>query len=111
MLETHNIFRNLKGGLFADATFESGFGAATLPFVGFGAAFLDYDNDGDLDLAVANGDVIDNVARLRDSTSYEQLNLLLRNDGTGRFASVGPRSGSGFALKKASRALATGDLD
>jgi hypothetical protein len=92
-------------------TFTSGVGEATLPYVGFGTAFFDYDNDGDLDLAVANGDVIDNVKLLRDTSSYEQLNLLLRNDGTGKFASVGPMSGPGFALKKASRALAVGDLD
>ena len=43
--EAHSVFRNLGGGLFADATFESGVGPATLPFLGFGALFLDYDND------------------------------------------------------------------
>jgi hypothetical protein len=109
--QTHSLYRNLGKGLFTDATFASGVGEATLPYVGFGAAFLDYDNDGDLDLSVANGDVIDNVKLVRDTSSYEQLNLLLRNDGTGRFTSVGPSSGPGFALKKASRALAAGDLD
>src|SRR5215510_5885087 len=109
--QTHNLYRNLGKGLFADVTFPSGVGEATLPFVGFGAVFLDYDNDGDLDLSIANGDVIDNIKRLRDSTSYEQLNLLLQNDGTGKFTSVGPTSGPGFALKKPSRALVTGDLD
>ena len=50
-LEAHTLFRNLGKGLFDDATFPSGIGPATLPYVGFGAAFLDYDNDGDLDLA------------------------------------------------------------
>jgi enediyne biosynthesis protein E4 len=109
--QTHSLYKNLGKGLFANVTFASGVGEATLPYVGFGAAFLDYDNDGDLDLAVANGDVIDNVKLLRDTSSYEQLNLLLRNDGTGKFTSVGPASGPGFALKKASRALAVGDLD
>lgn len=109
--QTHSLYKNVGKGLFANVTFPSGLGEATLPFVGFGTAFLDYDNDGDLDLAIANGDVIDNIKRLRDSTSYEQLNLLLRNDGTGKFTSVGPVSGPGFALKKPSRALATGDLD
>ena len=109
--QTHSLYQNLGKGLFNNVTFLSGVGEVTLPYVGFGTAFLDYDNDGDLDLSIANGDVIDNIKRLRDSTSYEQLNLLLRNDGTGKFTNVGPASGSGFALKKASRALATGDLD
>lgn len=109
--QTHSLYKNIGKGLFEDVTFASGVGEATLPYVGFGAVFLDYDNDGDLDLAVANGDVIDNVELLQGHRSYEQLNLLLRNDGTGRFTSVGPASGPGFALKKASRALAVGDLD
>jgi hypothetical protein len=109
--QTHSLYKNLGRGLFANVTFASGIGEATLPYVGFGAAFFDYDNDGDLDLAVANGDVIDNVKLVRDTSSYEQLNLLLRNDGTGKFTSVGSVSGPGFALKKASRALAVGDLD
>src|SRR5262249_50723017 len=95
----------------ADATFASGIGEATLPYAGWGVAFFDYDNDGDLDLAVANGDVIDNAKLVRNDASYEQLKLLLRNDGTGKFTSVGPASGPGFALKKAGRALAVGDLD
>jgi enediyne biosynthesis protein E4 len=109
--QTHNLYRNLGKGLFADVTFESGVGEATLPFVGFGAVFFDYDNDTDLDLAIANGDVIDNVSLFRDSTSYEQRNLLLQNDGMGKFRDVGPRSGPGFALKKPSRALSAGDID
>ena len=86
--QTHSLYRNLGKGLFANVTFESGVGEATLPFVGFGTAFLDYDNDSDLDLTIANGDVIDNVKLLRDNTSYEQLNLLLRNDGTGKFRAL-----------------------
>jgi hypothetical protein len=109
--ETHSLFRNMGKGLFANVTFESGVGQATLPFVGFGTAFFDYDNDGDLDLAIATGDIIDNVKLFRDDTTYEQRNLLLQNDGSGRFHDVGPTSGPGFALKKVSRTLAVGDLD
>ncbi len=109
--QTHNLYINLGGGLFMDATFESGAGEATLPFVGFGTVFFDYDNDGDLDIAVANGDVIDNVAEFRDSTSYPQRNLLLENDGAGRFEDVGPDRGTGFALEKVGRGLAAGDVD
>ena len=109
--QTHSLYRNLGKGLFDNITFPSGIGKATLPFVGFGTAFFDYDNDTDLDLAIANGDVIDNIDDLKDQRSYKQLNLLLQNDGSGKFKEVGAASGPGFALKKASRALAVGDID
>jgi hypothetical protein len=109
--QTHNLYRNTAPGLFDDMTFESGLAEATLPFVGFGVAFLDYDNDGDLDLAIANGDVLDNVGEFREGASYHQRNLLLRNDGRGLFEEVGSLAGPGFALSQVSRALATGDLD
>ena len=109
--ETHSLYRNQGKGQFANVTFESGLGQATLPFVGFGAAFLDYDNDMDLDLAIANGDIIDNVTLFNDSTTHEQRNLLMQNDGSGKFHDVGPASAPGFALKKVSRTLAVGDLD
>jgi hypothetical protein len=111
MLETHNLFRNLRGGLFADATFESGFGAATLPFVGFGAAFLDYDNDGELDLAIANGHVLDNADYFTPKATYAQRNLLFHNEGGARLKEVGRTSGPGFAIVKVSRGLAAGDID
>lgn len=110
-LETHSLYQNLGGGLFSDITFQSGVGEITLPFVGFGTAFLDYDNDSDLDLAIANGDVIDNISKYRDNMTYEQRNLLLENDGTGRFSDVGRASGPGFAVEAPSRGLVVGDLD
>ena len=109
--ETHSLYRNLATELFADVTFESGVGVATLPYVGFGAVFIDYDNDADLDLAVANGGIFDNPERFRDTTTYEQSNLLLQNDNAGTFEDVSALSGPGFALEKVSRALAAGDLD
>jgi hypothetical protein len=109
--QTHNLYRNLGSGFYIDATFTSGVGVATLPFVGFGTAFFDYDNDTDLDLAIVNGDVIDNIELFRGDTTYPQRNLLLANDGTGRFQDVGLQSGPGFDLEKVSRALAVGDLD
>jgi hypothetical protein len=109
--ETHSLFRNLGGGLFADATFESGMGPVTLPFLGFGVAFMDYDNDTDLDVAIANGHVLDNAGLFRSTSKYAQRKLLLRNEGKGRFAEVGRQAGPGFALEKVSRALVTGDID
>src|SRR5207237_9983412 len=96
---------------YADATCENGFGAATLPFVGFGAVWVDYDNDGELDLAIANGHVLDNADYFSPKATYAQRNLLFHNEGGGRLREVGRTSGPGFALVKVSRGLAAGDID
>jgi hypothetical protein len=108
--ETHNLYENMGDGLFFEVTYESGVGQATLPYVGWGTAFLDYDNDTDLDLVIANGAVLDNIGYFRDS-SYAQRNLLLTNDGTGRYEDAGSAPGSGFSIEKVSRGLAASDLD
>jgi hypothetical protein len=110
-METHNLYRNLGGGLFADATLPSGVGSATLRFLGFGAAFLDYDNDGHLDLAIANGHVLDNTSHFQSASKYAQRKLLLRNNGQGRFTDVALTAGPGFALERVSRTLVAGDID
>jgi hypothetical protein len=109
--EGHNLFRNLGDGVFADASYQSGVAVATLPFVGFGVALLDYDNDTDLDLAIANGHVLDNTSLVRASSRYEQRNLLLVNDGGGFFRDARTAAGPGFALEKVSRGLVAGDVD
>ncbi len=109
--ETHSLFRNLGEGLFEYATRTSGIGFATLPFVGFGVAFLDADNDTQLDIAIANGHIMDNAPVYRSGTTYAQRNLLFRNTGSKRFTEIGRGAGDGFALEKVSRALATGDID
>jgi len=109
--ETHSLFRNLDNGLFADATAESGIGPPTLPYVGFGTAFFDFDNDMRLDVAIANGHVVDNTHLFRAGSKHAQRNLLLRNMGDRRFVEVGQQAGPGFALEKVSRGLASGDID
>ena len=75
-METHTLYRNALDWFFTDVTWQAGLGEPTLPFVGFGTAFLDYDNDGDLDVIVAQGHVLDNVNQSRDNISYAQRNLL-----------------------------------
>jgi hypothetical protein len=106
----HSLFRNLGGGLFGEATIESGLGSVTLPYVGFGVVFFDYDNDGALDLSIANGHVIDNVAQFRSGAKHAQQRLLLRNTG-GRFRDVSDQSGPAFAVDQVGRGLAAGDID
>ena len=110
-LEAHTLFRNLGKGLFEDATFPSGVGPPTLPFVGFGAAFFDVDNDGDLDLSIVNGHVMNSASHFRPGAKEAQRNLLLRNEGGARFRDVSLQSGPGFAIENVSRTLTSGDID
>jgi hypothetical protein len=109
--EMHTLHRGLEGGLFAHATTESGIGFPTLPFVGFGVTFLDFDNDAQLDIAIANGHIMDNAPQFRSGAAHAQRNLLFRNTTLRRFLDVGRSAGPGFALEKVSRGLASGDID
>jgi len=109
--EMHTVNRGLGRGLFGYATTESGVGFPTLPFVGFGVAFLDFDNDGRLDIAIANGHILDNAPLFRAGATYMQRKLLFRNTTGRRFAEVGRMAGPAFAVDRVSRGLAVGDID
>ena len=109
--EMFSLFRGLGGRLFTYATPESGIGSATLPFVGFGAVFFDFDNDTLLDVAFANGHMLDNPAQFRAGASHAQRKLLFRNIGARRFIDVTTSAGPGFAVEKVGRGLAAGDID
>ena len=109
--ETHSLFRNDGRGSFVDATVEAGIGPPTLPFVGFGVVFLDFDNNGDLDLSIVNGHVIDNTALFRAGSSHAQRKLLFRNTNRRRFTEIGRQAGSGFAGDAVGRTAISGDID
>jgi hypothetical protein len=109
--EMFSLFRGMGDRLFTYATPESGIGAPTLPFVGFGAVFFDFDSDGLLDVAFANGHMLDNPAQFRAGASHAQRKLLFRNVGSRRFGDVTRNAGPGFALEKVGRGLVAGDID
>jgi len=104
------LYHNDGRGLFSDVSYAAGVARASLPFLGWGDAFLDYDNDGRLDLFVANGHVYPIADDYDWNTSYRQRPLLLRGV-KGRFVDVGGSVGAALGVARAGRGLAAGDLD
>jgi len=111
--EEYNALYYNEGSFFSDRSFRSKTAPSSLPYVGWGTAFLDYDNDGLLDLIVVNGHVYPQLdqARLGASAGYRQRKLLYHNRGDGTFEEVGARFGPVFTDERVSRGLALGDLD
>ena len=107
-LENNNLYRN-DGTVFSEVSFRSGIGEISLNYLGFGTGFFDYDNDGWLDLFVANGHVHDNIQAYDAVVTYAQWAQVFRNDGTGHFA----EQMAGPALWKhyVGRGSAFGDYD
>ena len=111
--EGNTLYVNEGSGLFEDRTARVGLGVPSLPHTGFGAAWFDFDNDGWLDLLVANGAVriLEAFARATDPFPLHERNQLFRNLGTGRFEQVTARASAVFELSEVSRGAAFGDLD
>ena len=105
------VFKNDGTGVFTDVSYKCGVAAATIPFVGFGDGFLDYDNDGWKDLLIANGHVYPEVDQHLDwGTSYGQRPLLFHNLANGKFDVVPAVEGTGLAVVSVGRGAAFGDL-
>ena len=107
--ELNGLFKNLGDGTFEDVGATAGF-RSSFPFLGFGTKMFDADNDGDLDVIVANGHIIDNIALYRPTSSFAQKLLLYENVG-GRFVDVTAQSGPALQLKRVGRGLAVADMD
>ena len=111
--EYYPLRRNDGAVGFTDVSFKSGVAPPSMPYVGWGTAFLDYDNDALPDLIAVNGHVYPQLdkARLGASAGYRQRKLLYRNKGDGTFEEVASRYGPVFTDERVSRGLAVGDLD
>ncbi len=110
--EYNALYRN-EGDYSSDVSFRSRTAPSSLPYVGWGTAFFDYDNDGWEDLVVTNGHVYPQLdgAKLGASAPYRQRKLLYRNLGDGTFEELADRAGPAFLEERVSRGLAMGDLD
>src|SRR5437588_258516 len=104
------LYRNDGNASFTDVSFKAGLGSPTIPFLGWGTGFLDFDNDGLLDLFIANGHVYP-IADQRDwGTTWAQRPQLFRTPDGAKFQEVPPATGSGLAAVVCGRGAAFGDL-
>ncbi len=107
--QRYALFRNSKGS-FDDVSDSVGISAITMPHSGWGTKMIDYDNDGWLDIFVAQGHVMDNIELTDPSLRYLEPLLLMKNN-TGKFHNVSQESGPAFRVPLSARGAAFGDLD
>jgi hypothetical protein len=105
------LYENLGHGVFEDVTRRTRAGTDTRAAVTWGNGLVDFDNDGNRDLFIACGHLQDNIERWDDTKTYASRNLLLMNDGNGKFVNVSNQCGDGLAARFSSRGAAFGDLD
>ena len=106
----NTLYRNDGEASFTDVSFAAGLANVTIPFLGWGTGFLDYDNDGLPDIFVANGHVYPGVDKQDWGTTWAQRPLLFRNVKGSKFEAVPPATGSGLAVVVSARGAAFGDL-
>lgn len=110
-LEVNSLFHNDGDGFYTMTTFESGLAESSFSQLGFGTQFLDADNNGTIDLFVANGHVWDNVSEITSSLSYKQKCQFFINTGIGMFKDISEKVGEFFNQHVVARGTAIGDYD
>jgi len=106
-----SLYHNEGNGLFVDEAPASEVGRNTLVTLGFGCFFFDYDNDGWLDIFVADGHIENEIERVQKRVSYAEPPHLFRNLGGGKFQEVTQQMGAAFATPKVARGAAYGDFN
>ncbi len=109
--QTTSLYRNLGEQNFDDINIKTGVSQATRMLSGWGLRFLDFDNDGWLDLILSNGHPNDHVDGYIRAITYRQPILLLRNLAATKMENVSGMAGPAFEQKYSARGLAVGDLN
>ncbi len=109
--ETNTLYQNDGNGIFWDITAQSRLSEPTLLPLAWGTGFVDFDNDGWLDLFFANGHLHNNISELEEIGVYKQQNQLFRNRGDGVYTDISGLSGEGLLIEKSSRGAVFGDYD
>ncbi|MBZ5722686.1 MAG: CRTAC1 family protein [Acidobacteriia bacterium] len=108
--DANNLYHNDHDGQFTDMAGPAGFGPISIPFLGFGVKFLDFDNDGWKDIFVADGHVNPQVDQHSFGVTYAQRPLLFHNLQQGKFEEIGTRSGAALTRRYVARAAASADF-
>ena len=106
-----HLWHNDGKGFFDEVSDEAGITQSTRDVLSFGGGFIDYDNDGLLDIFIANGHVYPEVEQATPGTHYRQINSLLHNEANGKFVEVSRTSGDGFRTAYVGRGVAFADFD
>ena len=106
--QTNSLYHNAQGGFFTEMSFAKGIGERSLPYLAWGVDFMDANNDGWLDLFIANGHLDDNIAEIDPIGTYAQPNQLFLNHRGIRFSEI---SDAAITQQKVSRGTAFGDID
>jgi hypothetical protein len=109
--ENNALYKNDGGGFFSDVSYQAKIASADSRHVAWGTVFIDYDNDGDRDLFVANGHTYPQADLPGLAASYNEGNQLYENLGAGDFTEVSDRLGPGLALSGVSRGASMADYD
>ena len=110
-LASDHIWHNDGKGFFDEVSDQAGITVPTHNVLSFGGGFFDYDNDGRLDLFIANGHVYEEVERVSPEIRYKQINSLFHNEGDGKFVETTKLAGDGFSTPYAGRGAAFADFD
>jgi enediyne biosynthesis protein E4 len=106
-----HVWKNNGQGQFDEVSDSAGITSPTRSVLSFGGGFFDYDNDGWLDLFIANGHVYPEIEQIFPDVHYKQINSLFHNDGRGKFVDVTKTSGDGFSIPHVARGVAFADFD
>jgi len=109
--EMVGLFRPTGKGSYDDVAIQAGIGGPTKTMLGFGCIFADFDLDGDLDLALANGHIDETVRNIRGNVGYAQPPQLFLNQGDGKFRDATQDIGPDFSRPRVGRGLAYADFD